>query len=109
MSEAENKSDERTEENVEGEPHCPFCGFEKLKKIVYPELDDLDDNDHENIYIQAQCGDCSACVEWKFWDRRPFVSDVKSALAEATNHDQLVLLIEAALVKYKLIDKEEQQ
>ena len=107
MSEAEEKSDGEfkwTEEIVEGEPHCPYCGFGKLTKLVNP---GLDDNDHENIYTQAQCGDCSACVDWKFWGRRAFVSDVKAALAEATNHDQLVRLIEAALVKYKL--QEEQQ
>ena len=109
MSEVENKSDgefEWTEETIEGEPHCPYCGFEKLIKIVNP---GLDEHGHETVYTQAQCGDCSACVEWGFWGRRAFVSDVKSALAEATDYDQLVSLIETALVDYKLQDKEEQQ
>lgn len=80
-----------TETSIEGLPHCPFCGYEKLIKVT-----------HELDYTQAQCGDCSAVVEWRFWERRPFVVDVKSALAEATDHNQLASLIETALDKYKL-------
>lgn len=85
-----------TEADVEGLPHCPFCGHGKLIKAVH------NLGGGHGSYTQAQCGDCSACVSWRFWERRPFVADVKAALSAATTYEQLVSLIEAALRKYKL-------